>query len=549
MKISRLRNKFLADADDSTSESSSGYSSGRHSVASRSDRAQLSRIKIISPAVAEAIRHVVNYRYPDDLRSKNPILFEPYEVLFHHEKALEEYQQTFSPEHFGEPLPECMNQYAFKHIGILLDFVRGKFGAKVAAERERHARGVATYDMLWLLLELGSDVYIQPNEIGVLEPRVLDELDWVYSQDEPPPRYQANTWKLGAGSDSIFADFPHDTVYIRPFAGERHIDTLPVFPCRCLRKDAEGRNAEEARRYFEKRGQKFFQLRRKGCHSFNGFSAEFPRQPVIGFHPAKFDSNLMNELVLEGGTKEVIKQLTKNYMRRLLPSEEKVAGHMNSQSALGGNDMDDFTAWSADFIEGKGRGLIFLLHGTPGVGKTYTAECIAANTRRPLLSLTCADLGTDPMKIETKLIRWFNIAKSWGAILLIDEADIYMEQREVQDLKRNNLVAGFLRAMEYYQGILFLTTNRVGTFDEAFVSRINVMIHYPPFTDKQRIEVWESFFSKLERERETTMRVALSTRDFVREDKKLQMLEWNGREIRNGNAAGSMQDFSKLMCH
>lgn len=94
---------------------------------------------------------------------------------------------------------------------------------------------------------------------------------------------------------------------------------------------------------------------------------------VIGFHPAKFDSNLMNELVLEGGTKEVIKQLTKNYMRRLLPSEEKVAGHMNSQSALGGNDMDDFTAWSADFIEGKGRGLIFLLHGTPGVGKTYTA--------------------------------------------------------------------------------------------------------------------------------------------------------------------------------
>lgn len=30
-------------------------------------------------------------------------------------------------------------------------------------------------------------------------------------------------------------------------------------------------------------------------------------------------------------------------------------------------------SWSADFVEGKGNGLIFLLHGKPGVGKTYTA--------------------------------------------------------------------------------------------------------------------------------------------------------------------------------
>jgi SpoVK/Ycf46/Vps4 family AAA+-type ATPase len=93
-----------------------------------------------------------------------------------------------------------------------------------------------------------------------------------------------------------------------------------------------------------------------------------------------------------------------------------------------------------------------------------------------LLSLTCTDIGTDPTEVETKLRYWFKLAKHWGAILLIDEADIYMEQRVTQDLSRNNLVAGFLRAMEYYQGILFLTTNRVGTFDEAFISRVHVSI-------------------------------------------------------------------------
>jgi hypothetical protein len=118
--------------------------------------------------------------------------------------------------------------------------------------------------------------------------------------------------------------------------------------------------------------------------------------------------------------------------------------------------------------------------------------------------------------------------------MLIDEADIYMEHRKVQDLERNNLVASFLRAMEYYKGILFLTTNRVGTFDEAFVSRINLTIYYQPFSKQARSDVWESFFGKLEREREDKMRIQSSTRDYVEESEDLEQLQWNGREIRNG---------------
>ncbi|KAI1338825.1 P-loop containing nucleoside triphosphate hydrolase protein [Xylariaceae sp. FL0016] len=176
--------------------------------------------------------------------------------------------------------------------------------------------------------------------------------------------------------------------------------------------------------------------------------------------------------------------------------------------------------WSADFIESKGEGRIFLLHGGPGVGKTYTAECIAEFTGRPLLSLTCGDLGNDETKLEQNLSKWFKLAERWGAVMLLDEADVCM-------------VSVFLRCMEYYRGILFLTTNRVGTFDEAFVSRIHVVIHYDDLSASDRHKIWKRFFQKLEDEREDAIKVHSNAREYVFESEKMQSFDWNGREIRN----------------
>lgn len=125
--------------------------------------------------------------------------------------------------------------------------------------------------------------------------------------------------------------------------------------------------------------------------------------------------------------------------------------------------------------------------------------------------------------------------------MLIDEADIYMEERQVQDIERNHLVAGFLRALEYYKGILFLTTNRVGTFDEAFMSRIHVQIHYPNFEDEERDTLWHTFFDKLEEDREATMRITQSAKDYV-QSQEMRALEWNGREIRNCKSTHAHHD-------
>src|SRR6266487_4835165 len=80
--------------------------------------------------------------------------------------------------------------------------------------------------------------------------------------------------------------------------------------------------------------------------------------------------------------------------------------------------------------------------------------------------------------LEEQLSRVFQLASHWKAILLLDEADVFVEQRAMQDIHRNKVVCTFLRTLEYYEGIMFLTTNRVQTFDDAIASRIHLMIKY-----------------------------------------------------------------------
>lgn len=99
--------------------------------------------------------------------------------------------------------------------------------------------------------------------------------------------------------------------------------------------------------------------------------------------------------------------------------------------------------FSMDIIRGKGRGLIILLHGVPGVGKTSTAECVAAQTKRPLFPITCGDIGTYPRDVEETLSEYFDMAHKWGCVLLLDEADVFLAKREKGgDLQRNGIVSG-----------------------------------------------------------------------------------------------------------
>ncbi|KAF5532032.1 TOB3 (member of AAA-ATPase family) [Fusarium mexicanum] len=144
-----------------------------------------------------------------------------------------------------------------------------------------------------------------------------------------------------------------------------------------------------------------------------------------------------------------------------------------------------------DIVRGKGKGLILLLHGAPGVGKTTTAECVATYFHKPLFQITCGDLGSTADVVESRLEKNLALASRWGCILLIDEADVFLEARQTENFDRNSLVAVFLRTLEYYTGILFLTINRVGTFDEAFTSRIHISLYYPPLNLESTVAVFK----------------------------------------------------------
>ena len=45
-------------------------------------------------------------------------------------------------------------------------------------------------------------------------------------------------------------------------------------------------------------------------------------------------------------------------------------------------------------------------------------------------------------------------------------------------LERNRLVATFLRILEYYHGIFFLTTNMLDGFDTAILDRVQLKLQY-----------------------------------------------------------------------
>lgn len=151
----------------------------------------------------------------------------------------------------------------------------------------------------------------------------------------------------------------------------------------------------------------------------------------------------------------------------------------------------DISVFTGDIIEGKSAGNVILARGRPGVGKTLTAEVYAEVIGKPLYSIHTGSLGITAELVRQNLEEIFERAKRWDAVLLLDEADVFVLERGFE-LAQNAIVAEFLRTLEYYDGLLFLTTNRVHGVDEAILARCAAVIDYfPPDTENAR-KIWHT---------------------------------------------------------
>lgn len=116
----------------------------------------------------------------------------------------------------------------------------------------------------------------------------------------------------------------------------------------------------------------------------------------------QYDSGAFDRVVLDDDHKSVIAAMVQNF------------------------DKIQFS----DIVADKGKGIVFLLNGPPGVGKTVTAEAIAEMVKKPLYVVSAGELGVDAKSVDEALERIIAMTSAWEALVLIDEADVLMTARD-----------------------------------------------------------------------------------------------------------------------
>ncbi|KAF9767973.1 hypothetical protein IL306_014795 [Fusarium sp. DS 682] len=208
----------------------------------------------------------------------------------------------------------------------------------------------------------------------------------------------------------------------------------------------------------------------------------------------KWNEKAWDSLVLEDSTKDLIKALVK------------------SRKYHAANTIDDV-------IQGKGKGLVTVLHGPPGTGKTLTAEGIGELLQCPLYMVSAGELGTDSRFLEAELQKILDICHAWGAILLLDEADVFLEKRNMHDIHRNAL------------------SRVTQTFDEAFQSRIHIALRYDNLEPRAKRAIFKMFLDRVHKLGK------LKVKPLTEDDLDLLSRQaLNGREIKN--VVGSAQDLA-----
>ncbi|KAJ5109329.1 hypothetical protein N7456_006004 [Penicillium angulare] len=436
------------------------------------------------------------------------------------------------------------------HVDLLYRLLKEELGSTIAQKEDLLKNGVITYEFLDLIFEPGDLVF--SNVEG--HPRAFIFNSGEFENDSYSPKFYMSCQYIGLRGQKF--SYMSTFLKIPWFEGTLAITSLPVFPFAYHKEQstikaaliARGALWETYKGYHYKQYDGpinvdylygAVELHLKGrividAESYNTFTRAASTSGVgeVLFDELDDEKRMLATSTLLGyalknkrwttfqldGVKDIVWD-DRAFDSLVLPHSEhnmkRLILALTRSQSKGGVSFDDV-------ITGKGRGMIFLLRGPPGVGKTLTAESVAEVMRVPLYVLSAADLGITASQLEDKMKRTLELIPRWGAVLLLDEADVFMEARDSTDLERNELVAIFLRLLEYYEGILFLTTNRAENIDPAFESRIHVSIRFPDLNHASRRQIWKQFIGQANMERFSDDQL-----------ERISEVNLNGRQIKN----------------
>ncbi|KAK5936471.1 hypothetical protein PMZ80_011292 [Knufia obscura] len=418
-------------------------------------------------------------------------------LLFHYLPELEEYQASATRD-------GARDLTSLKALNLLIRTIKDR--AKAPSERldPLLREGKITYDLLWALFKANSHVIttcLGSGQLRCLQYNVGEE-----KKTEQGVEYFELQCQYLDFDGKVFGTVT-ERLPIERFHGARPITTLDIYPLyfhptpnKIMQSLIErGRNFIYARIIIKKTEEGFFsdfittQQRVMdgetdlanlpedklvlcpptvlGFSLNDKFWGEYAVDHIQGIEPS---SALFDHLSIPIRMKNTIRSLTRGHLGPL--KDAKRSG--SSMSIVG-------------------SGTRILLHGPPGVGKTLTAEALSEYHRRPLYSVSAGELSSDAGELDPQLTDIFRVACAWNAILLIDEADVFLQRRAELTLERNRLVAVFLRKLEHFDGILILTTNLVDHFDSAILDRMHLQMQYHPLDKAARKEVVIGFLTSL----------------------------------------------------
>lgn len=394
-----------------------------------------------------------------------------------------EFKRPFKPfvhrwTKFCEDKDNVQDPMAKSHVGLLYGILNEELHDLISEKNDLLKSGVIAHKLLWALFEPGTLI------VSVVEAR---QRAFSFKSGD----YDRQTGKFKMSADYIDWDgarfgYRSETLFIESYEGTSPIRNLSVFPL------AYHMDHDQVSMALSTRGKLW--ASHKGYHykyyegPAKGYSEDFDREMKFKIDGrVVIDAEAFNtfdpesETTVSGTLSEplstrqlmICTPILRGYALKekmwleffvdglrditwnsnafdslVLPHAQQdlkklILGFVRAQS----NHCDNFD----DIIQGKGRGVIMLLRGPPGVGKTLTAESVAEVMKVPLYTLSAGDLGTTASKVERSLRDILKMVPRWNAIILLDEADVFMEARDTTDLQRNELVTIFLRLLEYYE--------------------------------------------------------------------------------------------------